>query len=122
MLTSFVCHLGAFYSSSNSILRSVRKPNELVLMNLLYSNCAPNLTYCAEVKQLSSGDMNRLNVALNDAIRSIFTFNRWESTRFLRQQLNFPNITEIFETRRQHFIGKNRVSCNLIIRELTEKL
>ena len=77
--------LNAFYCSANSILRSLKRPNELVLMKLLYSNCVPNLTYCAEVKELTSSDMNRSNVALNDSIRRIFSYNRWECTRYLRQ-------------------------------------
>ena len=51
--------LSAFYCSANSILRSLRKHNELVMMKLLYSNCVPNLTYCAEVKELTSVDMHK---------------------------------------------------------------
>ena len=114
--------LGAFYASSNSILRSLRKPNELVQMNLLYTNCVPCLTYCAEVKHLSSTDMHKCNVALIDSIRRIFSFQRWESTRELRQQLEFPNIYEIFESRRSRFTLKNMDSRNLVIRELTRNL
>ena len=102
-----------------SILRSVKKPNELVLMNLLYSNCVPSLTYCAEVKDLSSANMHKCNVALNDSIRLIFTYNRWESTRHLRQQLHFPNIYEIFHSRKCHFLEKNRTSFNAVVRHLT---
>ena len=114
--------LGAFYASTNSILRSLRKPNELVQMNLLYTNCVPCLTYCAEVKHLSSTDMHKCNVALNDSIRRIYSFQRWESTRELRQQLEFPNIYEIFESRRSRFTLKNMDSRNLVIRELTRNL
>ena len=77
--------LCSFYGSSNSILRAVCRPNELVLMKLLYSVCVPSLTYCAEVKDLSSSDMHACNVALNNSIRHIFSYNRWESTRHLRQ-------------------------------------
>ena len=64
--------LNAFYCSAISILRSLKRPDELVLMKLLYSNFVPNLTYCAEVKELASSDMNRSNIALNDSIRRIF--------------------------------------------------
>ena len=112
----------AFYASCNSILRSIRRPNELVLMNLLYSNCVPNLTYCAEVKELSNANMHRCNVALNDSIRRIFTYHRWESTRQLRQQLDLPNIYEIFHSRSNNFFHKNSSCSNRIIRDLTLKL
>ena len=119
---STTSELAAFYASSNSILRSVRKPNELVLMNLLYSNCVPNLTYCAEIKDLSIADTNKYNVALNNCIRSIFSYNRWESTRQLRQQLHFPNITEIYASRKVRFLHKNCESTNNVIREISRTL
>ena len=105
---SFSCkkELSSFYRSFNSLLSTVRKPNELVLMNLLYSNCVPCLTYAAEVKELPSSEMQSSNVALNDSIRRIFSYNRWESTRTLRQQLGFLNITEIFQSRRDTFVSQ----------------
>ena len=114
--------LGAFYASSNSILRSIKKPNELVLMNLLYSNCVPNLTYCAEVKELSSAEMNRCNVALNDCIPKVFTYNRWESARQPRQQLNFPNVYELFHSLKKRFWKNNARCSNTVIRQITEGL
>ena len=114
--------LGAFYASANSILRSLRKPNELVLMNLLCANCVPCLTYCAEVKSLSNADMQKCNVALNDSIRRIFSFQRWESTRQLRQQFSFPNIYEIFESRRNSFTRRNANIPTVVIREVTRHL
>ena len=87
-------------------------------MNLLYSNCIPNLTYAAEVKDVSARDMQKLNTALNDAIRRIFSYNRWESTRDLRQQLGFPNITEIFHSRQTQFSINCQRSGNQVIRFL----
>ena len=44
--------LSCFYCSFNSLLSCERKPNELVLMNLLYANCVPSLTYASEVKDV----------------------------------------------------------------------
>ena len=40
---NFSCRreISNFYRSFNSLLSAVQKPNELVLMNLLYSNCVP---------------------------------------------------------------------------------
>ena len=110
-----VCHclslvkencLHNFYRSFNSLLSAVQKPNELVLMTLLYSNCVPCLSYAAEVKVLSSSEMQDCYVALNDSIRRIFSYNRWESTRTLRQQLGFQNISEMFHSRRDSFMSQ----------------
>ena len=97
--------LSNFYHSLNSLLSSIQKPNELVLMNLLYSNCAPGLTHGAEVKIISRSELNDCNVALNNGIRRIFSYNRWESTRYLRHQLSFPSITEIFYSRSRKFLS-----------------
>ena len=119
---SVKAELGAFYCASNSVLKSITRPNELVLMNLLYSHCVPNLTYCAEVKELSASIMSKCNVALNDSIRYIFSYNRWESTRYLRQELNLPNIVEIFHSRRRLFMQRNDKSNNPIIRFITHYL
>ena len=107
--------LCSFYGSSNSVLRAVCRPNELVLMKLLYSVCVPSLTYCAEVKDLSSSDMHACNVALNNSIRYIFSYNRWESTRHLRQHLGYPNIYEIFHSRHERFISACSRSQNKVI-------
>ena len=114
---TFSCRsdLAKFYRSCNSIISSSQKPNELVLINLLYANCVPSLTYAAEVKDISSREMHDCNVALNDSIRRIFSYNRWESTRVLRQQLGFPNVTEIFRSRRRRFFEKCRDSTNGVI-------
>ena len=111
--------LASFYRSVNSILSATRKPCPLVLMNLLYSNCLPNLTYAAEVVEFPSKDMHECNVALNDAIRRIYSFNRWESTRELRQQLGFPNVYEAFSKRRTKFLENSMKSSNTVISKLT---
>ena len=44
-------------------------------MNFLYSHCVPCLTYCADVKELTDEDMHKLDVALNDSIRLIYSYN-----------------------------------------------
>ena len=104
--------LGSFYRAVNSILSVLRKPDELVLMNLLYSNCVPILTYGAETVEFSNSDMRDCNTAINDAIRKIYSYNRWESTRFLRESLGFPSIYEIFRRRSEKFITGNLHSLN----------
>ena len=90
-------------------------------MNFLYSHCVPCLTNCADVKELSSGDMHKCNVALNDSIRLIYSYNRWESTRCLRKELKFPNIIEIFHSRKKSFVENVRKMNNSVVRFLVRR-
>ena len=73
--------LMSFYCSANTILNVLNKPSEHVLSKLLYCNCIPISTYTSEVKRHNGREMTSLDVALNDCIRKIFGFHRWESTR-----------------------------------------
>ena len=95
--------LSSFRCSANSILTAVKKPTEPVLMRLLYSFAVPILTYASEAKSFSSADMHNCTVALNDAIRKIFSFNRWESIRSLRIELGYDDLTTIFAQRKKKF-------------------
>ena len=119
---TFSCkqELSNFYRSLNCLLSAVQKPNELVQMNLMYSNCVSALTHAAEVKEISNSEMNDCNIALNNGIRRIFSYHRWESTRHLRQQLSFPNVTEIFHARSRKFLSNciNGVTLNEVVRRL----
>ena len=113
---SIAPELSAFYCYANSILRSNLIQNESVQMKFLYSHCVPCLTNCAEVKDLTSTEMHKCNVALNDSIRLIYSFNCWESTRFLRKQHKLPNIIEIFYSRRKSFVENIRGMNNEVVR------
>ena len=64
-------NIAAFRRSANSIVTSIKKPNEHVLMMLLYTFSVPILTYACEVKQFSCTEMRECHVALNDAITSV---------------------------------------------------
>ena len=91
---------GKFYAKSNSILRANMNLDKPVLMHLLYTNCVSSLTFAAEVKQLTANDMRALNTAVNDSIRRIFSFNRWESVRTLRMNYGYDSLYELFEKRK----------------------
>ena len=105
--TCFSCSpkkcVSSYYRSINTILNVVRKPSVTVMMKLLYSISVPILTYACDVKVFSSKEMTQLHVATNDAIRRIFTYNRWESVKTLREGLGYRSITEIFASRRATF-------------------
>ena len=93
----------AFYRSSNSILNVLHGPSEDVQMKLLYSICVPCITYACDVVEYSSKDKMSLHVALNDAIRKIFGYDRWQSIKDIRESFGFPSITEIFAKRKSNF-------------------
>ena len=58
--------LMSFYRASNSILSTLKKPSEEILLQLLYSNCIPTLTYASNVKEYPSRQMQNCNTAVND--------------------------------------------------------
>ena len=97
--------LRSFYRSANSVLNVRDKPNILIQMHLLYANCVPTLSNARAVKDLPARELMNCNTAVNDAIRKIFSFNRWESVRSLRKDLGFKSITEIFAEAKLTFLN-----------------
>ena len=89
-------------------------------MKMLYAACVPHLTYAADVVQYSAAQMQQLNVALNDCIRPIFTYNRWESVRFLRLSFGYPSLIEIFENRARNFLKRLSVLGNPTLKRLKQ--
>ena len=87
-LCSCEAKLRAFYRASNSVLNVDGKPSNEIWMKILYLICVPKLLYACKVKDLASSDILRLNTAVNDAIRKIFSFSGWGSTRELRSNKN----------------------------------
>ena len=87
-------------------------------MKLLYSNCVPTLTYGCDVKIFNSKDMQSCNVAINNAIRRIFSFKRWESTRYLRETFGYKSIEEIFDLAKKRFTKSLRNHDNEIMKHL----
>ena len=116
--TSARKHLSAFYCSANTILNVLHGPSVKVQMNLLYTNCVPLLTYACDVRKHSSAELTQMEVAVNDSIRKIHTYNRWESTRFLRMSLGYDSITEIFAKRSKSFLKKIRFTKNPVLMSL----
>ena len=96
----------AFYRSSNSILNVLAGPSEVVQMKLLYNICVPTITNACEVVTFSCREMESLHVAVNDAIRRIFSYNRWESIKTLREAFGYLSVTEIFARRKKNFENK----------------
>ena len=104
-----------FYRASNSFLNTLSKPKEEVQMQLLYSNCVPVLSYASAVKNYKSGDFHDCNTAINNCIRRVFSFNRWESVRTLRESFGYPSLTEIFSKSREKFLSHLSNHTNTVI-------
>ena len=110
--------LRSFHAASNGIVRSMKKPNEVVLLHLLYSNCVSILTYGCEVKEFSHREFLDLNTAVNLYIRKIFSFRWFQNTRVIRQQFGYRSLTELFDSARNRFqrsfaSSANSFLCNL---------
>ena len=119
---SFLCRndLSSFRRSANSVVSSVKKPNEQVLMKLLYTFSVPILTYACDVKRFSCSEMRDCQTALNDAIRRIFSFNRWESIRHLRESLGYCDLYTLFSVGSRSFMNKLQSMRNATILSILE--
>ena len=95
--------LRGFFGAVNSVLSVLKKPSEHVLMQLLYSTCVPKLMYGAAVKDLTSNEKHQYNVAVNNAVRSIFKFRYWQSIRQLREFYHYEPIEVMFAKARKRF-------------------
>ena len=93
-----------FRCSVNTILSVRQRSSEQVLMKLLYAICVPTLTYACDAFSYSNKQINSMNIAMNDSIRRIFTFNRWESVSYLRLMFGFPSLIETFHHRTERFL------------------
>ena len=95
--------LVSFHRSANSVLNVIKKPDEIVQMQLLFTNCVPTLTYACAGKEFSAREMADCNTALNSAIRKVFSFQRWESIRHLREGCGYSSLHEIFAKAKNNF-------------------
>ena len=106
----------SFYRASNSVINSLYKPSEEILMKLFYTNCVTILTYGLEIKEFLARDMRSIHVAINDGIRKIFGWNRWESIRELRNSFGYNDIFTMAEQRRRKFMSTlHRLNNPLLI-------
>ena len=108
----------SFHRAANSIFHGRVKLDQQVLMRLLYSNCVPIITYGCAVKEYSSSDMHRCNVAVNNAIRKIFSYAVWQSIRHLRISHGYKSIYELFENAKRKFLSGASKSMNAVVLHL----
>ena len=101
------------------ILTSTSCPRNNVQIQLLYSNCVPRLTYGAAIKDLTSAEMQQCNVAINNAVRRIFGFRRWESIRQIRQFYQYDSIEIMFAKAKKRFEMSLLNHTNCVLRFLS---
>ena len=80
-----------FFGGVNSILTSIHRAMENVLIQILNANCAPKLIYGDEVKDHNAWEMNQSNDALNGAIsnlRVLLLARHLTNSRLLRIKTN----------------------------------
>ena len=112
----------SFYRASNAILRATNRPSEDVLLHLLYSNCIPILTYACAVKDYPARQMQDCNTAVNDALRLIFGYNRWESVRQLRESFGYKSLTELFALHKKKFGNSLLNNRNSVISHIARNI
>ena len=115
---SVVNVLRSFHRAANAIFYNRVKPSNDILMKVLYSNCVPIITYASAVREFSSNDMRRCHVAVNNAIRKIFSFSVWESIRHIRMSYGYKSIYEIFALSKTKFLTSASQSSNTLVRHL----
>ena len=81
----------------HTVINVNHKSYEQILMKMLYATCISHLVYASDVIQYSVNRIHSMTVALNDCILRAFTYNRWESERYLRISFGYPSLTEIFK-------------------------
>ena len=95
-----------FRCSANTILNAPTTSMEMVSMKLLFTICVPNLTYACEALNYTNAQFQPMNDAIDNCLRKIFGYNRWESVRYLRETLGYPSLTEIFHSRSRTFYNR----------------
>ena len=89
------------------------------MMKILYTICVPTLLYACNVKEYSGSEVIDFNTAVNDAVRKIYSFNRWESVRHLRIEQGYESIHEMFYRQRESFSRQLPLIGNSFINKLS---
>ena len=105
----FNCNIDAkvksFYRADNTILRIDGRSDEMVMLQLLESQCVSILSYATEVIHVSNRDeRRRLRVAYNSIFRKIFGYRTWESVTDLQHALLRPTWEELVSKRNEKFM------------------
>ena len=104
----------SFYRCANAILRIDGRSDEMVMLQLMESQCISILTYAVEVIHVADRDQRRrLRVAYNSIFRRIFGYRNWESVTNLQHALHRPTWEELIVKRTANFM-KSVAECPIL--------
>ena len=92
------------------------------MLHLLYSCCVPVLTYACAIKEFPARQMQDCSTAMNDSLRFLFGYNRWESVRTLRQSFGYKSLVEIFQRAKNKFDASLFSHINPTIRHIARNI
>ena len=92
------------------------------MLQLSHSCCIPILSYASAVKEYPSRQLQDCTTAINDALRLIFGYNRWESVRTLRESFGYKSLVELFQKAKMKFDASLLSHHNPIIKHLARNL
>ena len=96
----------SFYRCTNAILRIDGRSDEIVMLQLLESQCVSILTVAIEVISVADRDQRRkLRFAYNSIFRKIFGYRQWESVTDLQHALHRPTWEELVDRRKNKFLA-----------------
>ena len=105
----------SFYRASNAIIHGRTRPKPEILMKLLYTNCVSIFSYASEIKEFSTSEMHECHVAVNNAIRAIYSYATFESIRHLRLSHGLKSIYELFFAAKTKFQNAIVSSTNDVV-------
>ena len=80
------------------------------------------ITYACAVRIFSASEMHRCHVAINNAIKKIYSFAIWQSIRDIRTSNGYKSIYEIFAFTRKKFMEAALSSSNQVVAHLVSEL
>ena len=66
--------------------------------------------------------MQDCNTAVNDALRLIFGYNRWESVRTIRESFGYKSLTELFQSTKRKFNMSLLSHRNSVIKHIARNM
>ena len=113
----FNCSIDAkvksFYRCANAIFRIDGRLNEMVMLQLMESQCISIMTNTMEDICVADRDERRLRVAYNSVFRKIFGYRNLESVTDLQNALHRPTCKELTEQRTSKFMTSMSQCLNL---------
>ena len=94
-----------FYAACNDVLNKSRTACETVQVQLISLFCLPLLMYCVGALELCNCLLRDLGVCWNDAFRSVFHLNRWESVKLIQYFCDKMDIFHYYDLQRWKFLS-----------------